>query len=203
MTNSETRGCDVTAAEHAQRRILVWVLLINATMFVVEFIAGWIAQSTGLLADSLDMLSDAAVYGVGLYAVGKSALHKNRTAAICGIVELLLAIMVLGEVFRRFIVGSNPEGSWMMAVGTLALCANAGALLLLAKQRQGEIHMRAMWIATSNDVLINLGVIVSGGLVLLLDSRLPDLFIGVAVSVFVSRGAIRILRETRASQVVP
>lgn len=53
-----------------ERRTLVILLSINAIMFVIELVIGWIAQSTGLIADSLDMLADAAVYGISLYAVG-------------------------------------------------------------------------------------------------------------------------------------
>ncbi len=190
-------GCAVEAVDAAQRRTLQRVLAINASMFVVEFGAGWIAQSTGLLADSLDMLADALVYGMGLYAVGKASMHKVRAAMLSGVLQFVLASTVIADVVRRFLVGSDPEGLWMMGVAALALLANVTALLLLSAQRRGEVHMRAMWICTNNDVLVNVGVIVAGGLVLWIGSPLPDLLVGIAVSVLVLRGAIRILREAR------
>lgn len=166
-------------------------------MFLVEFTAGWLAESTGLIADSLDMLADALVYGVGLYAVGKTIRHKARAAMLSGTLELSLAIAVLMDVVRRYIVGSDPEGFWMMGIGALALLANVTALMLLVAHRQGEIHMRAMWICTNNDVLVNIAVIASGGLVLWLGSPLPDLVVGVFVSLFVLQNSIRIMREAR------
>lgn len=190
-------GCADEAIDGTQRTVLVWVLAINAAMFVVEFTAGWLAESTGLLADSLDMLADSLVYGVGLYAVGKSLRHKARAAMLSGALQLMLAATVLGDVFRRFIVGSDPEGLWMMGVAALALLANVAALWLLAAQRHGEVHMRAMWICTNNDVLVNAGVIVSGGLVLWIGSPVPDLIAGILISLLVLSGAIRILRATR------
>jgi cation diffusion facilitator family transporter len=196
-------GCESEVMEVAQRRILIWVLAINAAMFFVEFTAGWLAESTGLVADSLDMLGDALVYGVGLYAIGKSSMHKARAATLSGVLQLMLAVTVLADVIRRFIVGSDPEGLWMMGIAALALLANVAALLLLASQRQGEIHMRAMWICTNNDVLVNVGVIVSGGLVLWIGSPLPDLAAGILVSLLVLRSAIRILREARLSRGMP
>ena len=181
----------------AQRRTLRRVLAINAAMFVVEFTAGWLAESTGLIADSLDMLADALVYGMGLYAVGRSSVHKIRAATLSGVLQFLLAGMVVTDVVRRFVVGSEPQGLWMMGIAGLALVANVAALILLVAERRGEIHMRAMWICTNNDVLVNAGVILAGGIVLLIGSPLPDLAIGVFVSLLVLRGAFRILREAR------
>ncbi len=192
-------GCPDEAFDTAQRRVLVWVLAINAAMFVLEFTAGWLAESTGLIADSLDMLADALVYGVGLYAVGKALRHKARAAMLSGVLEFSLAIAVLADVGRRYIVGSEPEGLWMMGVAAVALLANVTALLLLAAHRQGGIHMRAMWICTNNDVLVNVAVIASGGLVLWLRSPVPDLVVGVLVSLLVLHNSLRILREARAA----
>lgn len=193
--------CDDAAVDASQRKVLVWVLAINAAMFVVEFTAGWLAESTGLIADSLDMLADAFVYGVGLYAVGRTLMHKARAAMLSGALELLLAIGVLSDVVRRYVFGSEPEGLWMIGIAALALLANVTALLLLASHRHGGIHMRAMWICTNNDVLVNLAVIASGALVIWLGSPVPDLVVGVLVSLLVLRNSIRILREARAALV--
>ncbi|WP_216186968.1 cation transporter, partial [Polynucleobacter sp. MWH-HuK1] len=61
-----------------ERQVLIWLLALNGAMFFVEIIAGWLAQSAGLIADALDMFADAAVYGVALYAVGKAASNKLK-----------------------------------------------------------------------------------------------------------------------------
>lgn len=57
-------GCEFEATNDTQKKVLYWLLAINATMFFLEFGVGWIAQSTALVADSLDMLADAIVYGI-------------------------------------------------------------------------------------------------------------------------------------------
>ncbi|MGE0229786.1 MAG: cation transporter [Dehalococcoidia bacterium] len=178
-----------------ERSVLRVLMAINATMFVVEIVAGWLAQSTGLIADSLDMLADATVYGISLHAVGRSAAVKRRAAFLSGGFQILLAAGVGVEVVRRAAVGSDPVSVPMMAVGALALVANVTCLALLAKHRDGEVHMRASWIFSVNDVLANLGVILGGLLVLLLGSRWPDLAIGGAIALLVLRGGIRILRD--------
>ncbi len=192
-------GCHDAARDASQRAVLLWVLAINAAMFLFEFTAGWLVESTGLIADSLDMLADAFVYGVGLYAVGRALRHKARAALLSGALQGLLAVGVLVDVARRFIQGSEPEGLWMIGVAGLALAANVAALWLLAAHRQGGIHMRAMWICTNNDVLVNIAVMASGALVLWLRSPLPDLVVGLLVTLLVLYNAVRILRETRAA----
>lgn len=189
-------GCDVDNAAKLERGTLGTLLAINATMFVAEALVGWWAESTGLLADSLDMLADAGVYGIALYAVGRLD-RQARAATISGVLQLLLGLGVLAEVIRRFVVGSEPVSLLMMVTGAVALVANLACLALIAKHREGGVHMRASWIFSTNDAIANLGVIVSGGLVLAFGSRLPDLIIGAVISVVVLRGALQILREAK------
>lgn len=172
----------------------LWLLLgINGLMFVVEMSAGLIAESTGLIADSLDMFADAAVYCLALYAVGHSAKMQVRAAHFAGVLQLILALGVLAEVVRRFVFGSEPESLLMMAVAFVALIANTGCLLLIAKHREGGAHMKASWIFSANDVVINIGVIAAGALVAWTGSSYPDLVIGAVVGLIVLNGARRIL----------
>jgi cation diffusion facilitator family transporter len=193
-------GCgDVEIKNRSETKVLWQLLAINAVMFALEFVIGWLAQSTGLIADSLDMLADAGVYGIGLYAVGRSLRAKTHAATISGILQLTLAGLVLADVMRRLFVGSEPFGLLMMGVSIVALLANLACLALLAKHRDGEVHMRASWIFSTNDVLANLGVILAGALVYTIDSRIPDLIIGLIIAALVARGGMQILREARAS----
>lgn len=193
-------GCELEEVEGLERRTL-WVLLgINFTMFFAEAAAGWWGDSTGLIADSLDMLADATVYGIALYAVGRSAQVKAGAATASGWLQLTLGLGVLVEVARRFLGASEPVSLLMMSVGAIALAANVTCLVLIAKHRDAGVHMRASWIFSTNDVIANVGVIVSGGLVMLLGTRIPDLTIGSVIAIIVVRGGIQILREAKADR---
>lgn len=189
-------GCEFEARNKAERKVLLALLLINATMFVVEMTVGWFAQSTGLIADSLDMLADASVYAVSLYAVGKAAHAKQAAARASGWMQIALAGLVLIDVARRLLLGSEPQSDWMIGIASVALIANVTCLWLIRKHRDGEVHMRAAWIFSANDVIANAGLILAGVLVALTSSRWPDLVVGVIVAVIVMRGGIRILRES-------
>lgn len=186
-----------SAQSKDQSRVL-WILLsINAVMFVAEIIAGIVAESTGLMADSLDMLADATVYAIGLYAVGKAASAKARAALMSGIFQILLALGVAVEVSRRLLFGSEPEALIMIGVSMIALLANIVCLALISKHRDGEVHMRASWIFSKNDVIANVGVIFAGILVYVLASPLPDLVIGALISLIVLRGGVSIVTDAR------
>lgn len=188
-------GSDVKIQDQSETRVLIILLLINGAMFLVEFGVGWWAQSMALIADAIDMLADAMVYGVGLYAVGRAVSSKIRAATLSGWFQVGIGLLVMLEVFRRIVFGSEPISYLIMAMGAVALGANTICLLLISKHSEGEVHMRASWIFSKNDVIANLGVILAGILVALTGSRIPDLVIGIVVAAVVLRGGVVILQD--------
>ena len=182
--------------EESQRKVLWIVLIINAVFFFVEFLMGFISSSMGLVADSLDMLADSVVYGMSLLAVGGSVVRKKRIAWLAGYFQIILAVIGFVEVLRRFIFSEElPDFKTMIFVALVVLLANVICLILLKKSKQtDEAHIKASMIFTSNDIIINLGVVLTGFLVHWLDSNKPDLIIGFIVFVIVLIGAKRILK---------
>lgn len=178
-----------------QQKTLWVVLLINLCFFVVEMTYGWLSNSMALVADSLDMLADAFVYGLSLMVIGHAISRKKYIAKLSGYLQILLATMGLVEVIRRFLGMSQiPVFQNMIVVSFLALVANLICYWLILKTKSNEVHMRASAIFTSNDIVINLGVIVAGLLVYLTLSPIPDLMAGIIVFLIVLRGAFKILQ---------
>lgn len=185
----------IPIADAASEARVLWILLgLNALMFVIEMIAGWWADSAGLISDAADMFADAVVYGVALYAVGKDAKHKLSAASIAGVLQLILALGALSETGRRILTGSSPEEFAMIGVSLLAMAVNVWCLLLISRHRHRGVHMRASYIFSANDVLANIGVILAGMLVAWSGSPLPDWIIGIVIGTMVLIGSIRIMR---------
>lgn len=181
-----------------QRKVLWTVLLINAAFFIIEMTTGIISKSMGLVADSLDMLADALVYGMSLMVVGAVVAKKKRVAFWSGILQMILAVLGISEVIRRFLgLEMMPEFHAMIGISLLALVANSICLWLLQRTQSKDAHMRASIIFSANDVIINIGVILAGFLVWQFDSNLPDLIVGIIIFLVVIRGAIRILKLSR------
>jgi cation diffusion facilitator family transporter len=175
-----------------ERRVIGVALGLNFTMFMVEATAGWIADSSALLADALDMLADAVGYAIALAAIGRAEAFKTRAALRSALLLAVLGTAVILETIRRAIMGSAPEGPLMLPVALLALIVNSAVLVMLARYRRGEVHLRASWIFTRADVIANLAVILAALLVKITQSRMPDIVIGLAIGVYVVREAIEI-----------
>ena len=186
--------------EDSQQRKLLWVvLIINLSFFFIEIVFGFISGSMGLVADSLDMMADTLVYGLSLYAVGSTLLRKKRVATLAGILQISLALLGFSEVVRRILLDERfPDATTMIMISLLALVANAFCLVILQKSSsKEEARIKASLIFTSNDIIINLGVILAGIMVLWFNSNLPDLIIGSLVFLLVIRGGTRILKLGR------
>lgn len=190
-------GCELEAENDQQRSTLRVVLAINAAMFIAEIIAGLLASSTGLLADSLDMLADASVYAISLYAIGRAASIRRKAATSSGVLQIALGFGVLVEACRRFYGDGEPIGVAMMSVGAVALVANSICLKMISKHKQGDVNFRASYIFSANDVIANVGVIISGALVLWTGSQIPDLVIGMIIATIVLKGGVKILGEAK------
>ena len=186
---------EVREIPREQRRVLHIVLWINAAMFLTESIAGLLANSTALLADSVDMLGDAIVYGFSLYVIGRGVVWQARAAQLKGIVMAAFAVGVLVQVGAKIAQGLVPTVEVMSAVGVLALAANLVCLGLLWRRRADDINMRSAWICSRNDVIGNTAVLAAAGATAVTGSPWPDIVIGLLVASVFARSAVQVLRE--------
>jgi Co/Zn/Cd efflux system component len=186
------------AVAEQQRRVLQIVLAVNAAMFVLEFVAGLAASSTALLADSVDMLGDAIVYGFSLYVVGRGPVWQARGARLKGAIMAAFGVGVLADAVLKLLRGVVPSAEVMSGVGVLALAANACVLALLWRRRDDDVNMRSVWLCSRNDVLANGGVLAAAGGVALTGSGWPDLLVGLAIAALFTGSAIEVFRAARA-----
>ncbi|WP_380873732.1 hypothetical protein ACFB49_43440 [Sphingomonas sp. DBB INV C78] len=199
------KGCELEklAQQAEQRRVLIAVLAINLVMFVVEFGAGFIAGSAALMADSVDMLGDALVYGVSLYALDRSLRWRAGAALFKGGFILLLGVGVLIQIGTRLTTGVPPASGLMLVFGALALVANLVCLRLLWRFRSHDVNMASTFECSRNDVIANVGVLVAAAGVAAFASPWPDIIVASAIAIIFLRSAIRILmsgsREFRAA----
>lgn len=203
----EDKACDLAQLRGAQARTLKIVLAINASMFFVEFGAGIVAESTALMADSLDMLGDALVYAVTLYALNRSMRWRAGAALFKAFAMLAFGLFVLGEVAYKSFYPALPAAPTMGAIGLLALAANSACLWLLMRHRSDDLNMRSVWLCSRNDIVANAGVVAAAAAVWWLQSPWPDLAIGLIVAALflhsaggVMGAALRDLARSRAKR---
>jgi Co/Zn/Cd efflux system component len=190
--------CEITADfTGRQRRVLRIVLGINVAMFLAESMAGLLAHSTALLADSVDMLGDAIVYGFSLHVVGRGSVWQARGAMLKGVIMAAFGAGLLIEVATKLIVGVVPVAEAMGAMGIVALAANVVCLALLWRRRSDDINMRSAWTCSLNDVAGNVGVMLAAVGVALTWQAWPDIAVGMLIAALFVTSAVRVIREAR------
>jgi cation diffusion facilitator family transporter len=194
----ESKAAELAVIRLSQGRVLIAVLVVNLAMFCVEFGAGLLAGSTALLADSLDMLGDSFVYGFSLLVLHRSLAWRARAAFAKGVIMAVFGVGVLVEAGFRLRAGVPPVAPAMLAIGALALLANAYCFSLLWRHRADDINFRSTWLCSRNDLIANGLVLVAAGLVAWFESLWPDLIVGAAIAILFLRTAAIVLRESLA-----
>jgi Co/Zn/Cd efflux system component len=195
------KSCELEklAAHGRQRRVLTAVLALNAIMFALEFSAGVVAGSASMMADSVDMLGDALVYALSLYALARGERWKAGAALAKGGFILLFGIGVLVEVGLKIATGVPPSSALMLGFGGLALAANLTCLGLLWRYRTQDVNMSSTFECSRNDVIANCGVLAAAGAVAWLRSPWPDVLVGLAIAGLFLRSAVGVIAQALAT----
>ena len=192
-------ACEINKFQARQSKMLKVVLSINLGMFLLEFVAGLMAASTALLADSLDMLGDALVYGFSLYVVSRNDTWKAVSAVIKGGIMALFGLFVLGQAAYKFLTPITPQFEMVGLIGLIALTANAVCLSLLWHHRAEDVNMRSVWLCSRNDIIANTSVLLAALGVWLTNSQWPDLLVGLGIAVLFLRSAFHVFQDVAAT----
>lgn len=182
-----------------QASTLSWVLLLNAGAFVGEVVAGVVAGSVALLADSSDMLGDALVYGVSLVAVGRGVRWKAWAAVAKASAMGLFGMFLAFELVRGLLAPHPPSHGIMGGTAILALAVNAACFVLLRRHRADDINMRSVWLCSRNDIASDGAVLLAAFAVWALRSPWPDLAVGAAICLLFLGTAAQVAREARGA----
>jgi cation diffusion facilitator family transporter len=191
-----TKAVEISSLRAKHKNVLITVLIINAILFIVEAAAGWLANSTALLADSLDMLGDSLVYGFSLYVLWRSAAWKAKAALLKGVIMAVFGAGVLVEIIYKTISGIVPSAETMGIIGALVLLGNGICFLLLFSHRSDDLNMRSTWLCSRNDIIANFSVLVAALGVRVFGASWPDILVGAAIAALFLRSAFTVLRES-------
>ncbi|MDR3390873.1 MAG: cation transporter [Sulfuriferula sp.] len=193
------KACEIETLRNRQSAILKIVLAINAIMFLVELAAGLMSGSLSLLADSLDMLGDALVYGFSIYVVARGARMKAMAALFKGSIMAAFAIFVLAQAVYKILTPQVPVFETIGIIGALALAANSACLFLLWRHRADDINMQSVWLCSRNDIIANVSVLFAAAGVWLSGSGWPDIIVGLALAALFAQSSLSVVRGAMAA----
>jgi Co/Zn/Cd efflux system component len=186
---------NAAAASPVYRRILWVALVVNFAMFAIEIGAGLAAQSSSLLADSLDFLGDSANYGLSLFVLGMALHWRARASLIKAASMAAFGLWVAYVTIGHALAGTVPSAPVMGAVGALAFAANLGVAFLLYRWREGDSNMRSVWLCTRNDAIGNLAVLAAAAGVFGSGTGWPDYLVAAIMSGLALTGAFQVARH--------
>ena len=179
------------------KRALWIVVVLNVGYSLVEIVAGFVARSQALQADSLDFLGDGLISLLGLLAINWRSVWRARSALIQGLFLGALGLSVLAGTIYRVFVLNEPEAELMGVFGLIALLVNVAAALLLIPHRAGDANVRAVWLFSRNDAIGNLAVIVAALLVAWTSTPWPDLIVAMIVASLFLHSSWSIIKDAR------
>lgn len=194
----DDKACELDALRARQSATLKVVLVLNGLMFLVELTAGLLSGSVSLLADSLDMLGDALVYGFSIYVVARGARMKAVAALFKGGIMAGFGLFVLANGLYRILFPQVPTFEAIGAIGLLALVVNGICLTLLWRHRSEDINMHSVWLCSRNDIIANVAVLFAAVGVWAGASAWPDILVGLALAALFLCSAWSVLRSATA-----
>jgi Co/Zn/Cd efflux system component len=177
-------------------KVVLWTVIgINATMFLVEMIAGHVAGSQALKADALDFLADTVTYGLSLSVIGASIRTRSAAALFKGLSLSLMAMWVFGSTVYQTLILGVPNAEVMGGIGAMALAANLSSVLLLMRYKNGDANVRSVWLCSRNDAIGNVVVMLAALGVWGSSSAWPDLAVATLMAGIFLTSSVQILRQ--------
>lgn len=176
---------------------LVFALVVNAAMFMIEIASGLGADSASLLADAADFFGDALNYGLSLAVLAQAAIWRARVALFKGLTMAIWGLSVLAQAGWHAWNGAAPQAWTMGSVGLLALAANLAVAWRLMAWSEGDANMRAVWLCTRNDAIGNVAVVAAAVGVFGTGTRWPDLAVAAAMAVLALVSGLSVVRQAR------
>ncbi len=181
---------------HDNKRRILWIVLwVNALIFGVQLSAAIIAHSTALLADSVDMIGDVFAYAISIFVITRGERALAKAALFKGIIIALFSSVVFIDVLIKiFFEEQMPSSTLMLIFSLVGMCANSFCLWLLTQNRNSDINMRSVWLCARNDIIGNISVLITAGLVYIWNSRWPDIIVGTILATILLHSGYGIIR---------
>jgi len=195
-------------SEGKSQRNLLWATLLNIIITVAEVVGGLLANSLSLLGDALHNFSDAVAVFIAYLAnrISKRKSTPSKTfgykrieilaALFNAVVLMVICIFLFVEAIKRISHPQEVKGVLMFVVATIGLVANLIGMLLLHKDANKNLNIKAAYLHLLGDTLSSVLVIISGILIIYMKWYWIDPLITIAIGLYILKETYEILRQT-------
>lgn len=193
--------------EHLRSRLYI-ALALNALIITAEFIGGLFLDSIGLMSDAGHNFVDQGALFLALYAhiITKRPSSETRTfgyhragviaAFLNSFILLLTALGIALLGVKRLLQPVPVDGGWVMGIAAASFVANLSIALLLQRGAEGDLNIRSAFWHMLGDAWVSLGVVLSGGAILLTGWTILDPLISLLVVGAILHGAWPLFKES-------
>lgn len=192
----------VNGENNAALRRAYWIsIALNLAFVVVEFLAGRISHSMGLVSDAGHKMLDVFALGmalVGFHLAGRSSSDARRISAIIALINTCILLFGVSVIVRESIdklrYATPVDGStvsWTAALGILV----SGLSAWLLMRHRGDINTRAAFLHMATDSLLSLGVVIAGIVISLTSLYVIDPVISLVLAAVILFNTLRLLRD--------
>lgn len=187
---------------------LVWAVIVNVGLTIVQIVGGILSGSLSLIADALHNFSDAAALGLALFArrIGRRPADKlmtfgyARAELVAALINLTTLIIVgfylIVEAVNRFISPQPVEGWTVVIVAGVALVVDVITAVMVYSGSKSSLNIKAAFLHNVSDALASVGVIIAGTLIILFDLYIADLIMTLVIAAYVIYQGFSIMPRT-------
>lgn len=187
-------------------RTLYVCLILNIAFVAIEAIIGWKSNSTGLLSDAGHNLSDALGLLLSLIAIcmEKSRNKNNQKISkyitlVNGLLLLLAVVIIVWEGIDKLLFPQSVDAEAVFFTSFAAIIINGVTAYLLMKGDFDNINIKAAYLHAATDMLVSVGVVLSGVAIMITGLNIIDPIISLVISAIISVPAIKLVIKSLKS----
>ncbi len=187
---------------------LLWVTLLNLAITLGQVIGGIISNSLSLLSDAIHNLGDSSAIFIAFIAGKRSRKQADEShtfgykrieilaALFNGIVLIAICLFLFYHAYERFRHPQPVKGLLMLIVATFGLLANLLSVILLHKDKEHNLNVKAAYLHLLGDTLSSVAVIGGGVAIWLWQIHWIDPLVTVLVGIYIIRHTWGVVKET-------
>ena len=195
---------DHTHAARSQR--MGWAFLLNLSFSIIEFIGGWLTNSTAIMADAVHDLGDSLSIGSGwlLDRLGNRKPDSQFTygyrrlslvgALVNGLVLISGSIWVISEALPRLLDPVMPHTEGMIALAVLGVTVNSFAAYKLKAGK--TLNEKILNWHLMEDVFGWLAVLLVALVMPIVDMPILDPLLSVGFTLFILINVVKTVLKT-------
>lgn len=187
---------------------LIFIILLNLVITIAQIVGGIISGSLALISDAIHNLSDTISVILAYIAqllslkpsTKQSTFGYKRAEILAAFINAVALIAISGylifEAVDRLLKPQPVDARWMFWLGLLGLIANGLSVLVLEREKNKNINIKAAYLHLLGDALTSLAVIAGAGLIWFFNVVWVDAVVTILIGVYLLVHTSKLLAES-------